>query len=246
MKRIIFALVIAFLSLSARSADLQKVIQDTQRMAQEPSRVTLVWWIPTEFWDVVLQNNPKVTDETRAQFTKAMSAYLVFVVVCADVGPVGGMSPKDRAAIDANTKLSVGGNVIAPLTRDAMSADALNFVTMMKPMMANMLGQFGQGVEFLVYPNPPKGAEKISAVRPGSFSYTAFGHRYDWRLPIGSLLPPRIDEKTKQIFPGDYLFNPYTGEKLSETPVQPGGPANGSQPIRSETNSTSSAAGSRR
>jgi hypothetical protein len=238
MKQIIFVLVIAFLSLSARSADLQKVIQDTQRMAQEPSRVTLVWWIPTEFWDLALKNNPQATVEARAQFTKAMSDYLVFAVVSADMGPLGGMSPKDRAAIEANTTLLVGGNVIAPLTKDTMSADALNFVTIMKPLMANMLGQVGQGMEFLVYPNPPKGAEKISAVKPGSFSYTAFGHRYDWSLPIGSLLPPKIDEKTKQIFPGDYLFNPYTGEKLSKTPVQPGGPASGSQPIRSETNTT--------
>lgn len=223
MKRILFSLAIAFLSLSARSADIQKVIQDTQRIAQEPSRLTLVWWIPTEFWNVVRQNYPKVTDEAHAQLTKAMDDYLVFVVVCADVGPLGGMLPKDRAAIEANTTLSVGGKVIAPLTKDTMSADVLNFVTIMKPMMANMLGQFGQGMEFLVYPNSPKGGEKISAVKPGSFSYTAFGHRYDWKLPIGSLLPPKMNEKTKQVFPGDYLFDPYTGEKLSAAPVQPAG-----------------------
>ncbi len=39
------------------------------------------------------------------------------------------------------------------------------------------------------------------------------------------------------------VLDPWTGERQA---VQPGGAANGSQPIRSETNSTSPAAGSRR
>ena len=220
MKRTFLTLVIVFLSLTVRGADIQKLVHDTQRMTQDPSSYTLVWWIPAEFWDLVLQSNPKVTAEARMRLVNIMNDYLLFVVVSSDLGPLGGMSPKDRAAIEANTTLSVGGEDVAPLTKETMSADALNFVTMMKPVMANMLGQFGQSMEFLVYPNPPKGAEKISAVKSGGFSYTAFGHRYDWKLPIGSLLPPKIDEKTKQSFPGDYLFNPYTGEKLTDTSVQ--------------------------
>ena len=35
-------------------------------------------------------------------------------------------------------------------------------------------------------------------------------------VPLGSLLPPRQDAATGESFPGDYLFNPYTGGALQD------------------------------
>src|SRR3546814_1038795 len=160
MKRIVLAAMVFFFSLSARGCDIQKLDQDTQRLAQSPEKITLVWWIPSEFWDVALRDNPKLTDEGRVQFVKAIDDYLVVVVVSADIGPMGGFASKDRAAVEAGTELVVDGATIAPLAADKMSPDALNFVTMMKPVMGNMLGQLGKGMEFLIYPNPPHGDTK--------------------------------------------------------------------------------------
>jgi hypothetical protein len=237
------AIVLSCLSPGARGADVQALIQDTQRMAREPSRLTLVWWIPTEFWDATLRVSPNVTEETRTRISGTMDDYLVFLVISADVGPLGGITPRDRAAIDANTALLVDGKAIAPVEKRKLSADAQNFVAMMQPALANMLGQIGQGIEVILYPNPAKGARKISASGPGALAYTAFGNRFDWRLPLGSLLPPKFDEKTRQSFPGDYIYNPYTGEKLSETSADPGGVANGSQASPAETKSPTSGAG---
>jgi hypothetical protein len=215
MKLSMLALFVAALSLGAKGAELQKLISDTQRAAEEPSRLTLVWWIPTEFWEITTRNNPAVTDEARAMFRKVMDEYLLFIITVADVGPMGGMSHKDRAAIEANTELLIAGKAVGLVEKDKMSADALNFISMMKPMMANMLGQFGQSMEFFVYPNPMKSPQRVSAVNPGNFYITSFGNQFEWRLPLGSLLPPKVDLKTNQVFPGDYLYNPYTGDKLT-------------------------------
>ena len=33
-----------------------------------------------------------------------------------------------------------------------------------------------------------------------------------------SLLPPKFDQDTGEKFPGNYLFNPYTGRKLATQP----------------------------
>jgi hypothetical protein len=38
--------------------------------------------------------------------------------------------------------------------------------------------------------------------------------KFTWRLPLPRLLPAKVDPRTGQEFPGDYLFNPYTGESL--------------------------------
>jgi hypothetical protein len=41
-----------------------------------------------------------------------------------------------------------------------------------------------------------------------------------YRLPIGSILPPALDPKTGESFPGSYHFNPYTGGKLVPRPTE--------------------------
>jgi hypothetical protein len=215
MKKMLMAALLCLACVGAQGADLQRLVQDTQRSAQEPGSVLLVWWIPTEYWAAVMQGNPGATPELIKQFEDALDSYLVVAVAAVDVGPMGGMTPRGRPKIEANTQLLIEGKPIAPLDEKDIGADARNFVAMMKPMMSNMLGQFGQGIEFLLYPNPPgKGLPKISAVDEGRFSYSAFGHAFDWRLPIGSLLDPKIDPATGEKFPGDYKFNPYTGSKL--------------------------------
>jgi hypothetical protein len=215
MKKILMAALLCMACVGAQGADLQRLLLDTQRTVQEPGGFLMAWWIPTEYWAAVMQGNPSVTPEAIKRFEDALNSYMVVAVAAVDVGPMGGMTPRGRPTIEANTQLLVDGKPVAPLADKDIGADAQNFVAMMKPMMSNMLGQVGQGIEFLLYPNPPgEGMPKISAVGEGRFSYSAFGHDFDWRLPVGSLLAPRIDPATGEKFPGDYKFNPYTGGKL--------------------------------
>ena len=50
--------------------------------------------------------------------------------------------------------------------------------------------------------------------KKGSFNYKVGAETYHWRLPLGSLLEPKKDDSTGDEFPGDFLYNPYTGKKL--------------------------------
>lgn len=199
----------------AHGADISKLITETQRMSQGAKNLTLVWWIPTEFWDASLAQNPAVTEEQRKEFTAVLDRYVVIAVASVDIGAFGGMTPKSRDAVLENTELKIGGSVRAVLDDSEVSPDASNFVRMMKPMMANMLGQFGQGIEFMLYSNVGDDGERlIRATAQGRMNCTAFGNAFEWTLPLGSLLPPKLDPKTGQEFPGDFMFNPYTGTKL--------------------------------
>ncbi|MDE2136021.1 MAG: hypothetical protein KGJ68_01180, partial [Gammaproteobacteria bacterium] len=69
-----------------------------------------------------------------------------------------------------------------------------------------------------------KGADKaghhtVEATREGQFVVHIGTVTMQYRLPLGSLLPPAIDAKTGESFPGNYHFNPFTGEKLSPAPA---------------------------
>jgi hypothetical protein len=212
-KTIVILMLVAFTPF-AKAVDVQKLVKETQQISQTANRLTFVWWVPTEFWRQSLQSNPQITEERASRLTALLDEYSVFVVVVTDIGPMAGMSPVDRASIAANTEFRIDNRIIPLLDNNDISADAQNFVGMMKPVFSNMLGQFGKGMEFYIYPNHKNGKKLLDPVENGQFSYTVFGKRFDWRLPLGSCLPPRIDPKTGEEFPGNYIFNPYTGDKL--------------------------------
>lgn len=197
-----------------QATDLQKLVQDSQRLSQRSDRMTLVWWIPSEFWRLALQNNQSLTKEQISHIVGVFDDYSIFAVVAVDLGPLGGMTPKDPADLSAHMDFLIGSKSIQPLKEEAINADTKNFIAMLKPVIANMLGQFGKNMEFLVYPNKEKGGMMIDPRKKGQFTYIVYDEKFEWRTPLGSFLPPRIDPATNESFPGDYNFNPYTGAKL--------------------------------
>ncbi len=219
---LLFTLLIFLAGPVARPAELTDLITETQKLVHAPGRLILVWWIPTEYWSLALKNDPRITDAQRTDINTMLSKYTVFVVVAADIGPMAAMQVKPRAEIVANTEFQVGGKVVPLLPPEEVSKSATNLISVMKPLMASMLGTLGQGMEFLLYANEKNGTPLIEATKTGEFTYTAFGNKLTWRLPLGSLMPPKMDPTTKEEFPGNYLFNPFTGGKLvlKDTPAQ--------------------------
>ncbi|MGJ8655325.1 MAG: hypothetical protein ACSHX6_02655 [Akkermansiaceae bacterium] len=221
MKNKILLILFSLLALSStQAADMQKLVQDTQRMTQEGSKMNLIWWIPSQFWEVALSEDPNLTDNQKKEFVALLDDYSAFVVVKMNTAGLAGMTFENRESILKNVTLKVDGKEIAPIPNDELNPQAQGFYAMMKPMMGQMLGQFGKGMEFIIYPNKKDGKYILNPKEEGSFTYTCFEQNHEWRLPLGSLLPPVWDSNTKETFPGNYKFNPFTGSKLTpkETP----------------------------
>ena len=91
---------------------------------------------------------------------------------------------------------------------------------MMQPVMAQMLGQFGQGMQFYCFPGrddqnqPPTRSQKARILH----GHASSNKDYQWRLPLGSLLPNKFDPQSHEEFPGNYIYNPFTGAKLIDVP----------------------------
>jgi hypothetical protein len=200
------------------AANIQELIRDTQRMTQEKGQMTMVWWLPQAFWETSLDANTSLSPEGRAQTLKALEDYTMFVLVHAKTGIGGITDPSSREDMLLNSTLEVGGETIKPLDGDSISPVASTIVDSLKPVLTHMLGQFGQILQIIVYPSKKDGKVMLDPRAAGSFTYTFFDQTYRWRLPLGSLMPPKFDPKTKERFPGNYDFNPYTGAKLTAAP----------------------------
>ncbi|HEY2782947.1 MAG TPA: hypothetical protein VGI90_19350 [Steroidobacteraceae bacterium] len=199
----------------ARPTNIQELVQDTQRMSQGASHMTMVWWIPQEFWEASLDANPRVTPAQRDEVLAALEDLQIVALLRGKVG-IGGFT--DASTLDdmvAHARFELNGKVIEPLEDAKIGVGAQAVLSTLKPLIGGMLGQFGKGMQFVAYPSKQGSQRLIDPKKPGSFDYTFFDESFHWRLPLASLLPKKIDPKTKEEFPGNFDFNPYTGGKLS-------------------------------
>lgn len=218
MKKFIHLFIIfVLLSSSAiRAFDLQSFMADTQRIKQGSGNITLVWWIPSAFWEETLRQNKDISERQRQQFIAVLEPYLLFVLLRADVSPFGSLKGRARSELLDAFDPKFDGKTISTIEDRALPPDVKNLLAMFKPIIAGMLGQMGEGLEFIVLSNSSKdGRKTIDPMKPGTIDTKFFDAQFRWRLPLGSLLPPMIDSKTNETFPGNYQFNPFTGDKLT-------------------------------
>ncbi len=203
------------LAAGARPTNMQELVHETQRMSEEASYMTMVWWIPQEFWEASLADNPRVTPSQRADLLSALEDLQIVALLRGKLG-IGGIT--DVLPLDdliAHARFEFNGKALEPLEAEKISVGAQTVLATLKPLVGGMLGQFGKGIQFVVYPSKLDNHRLIDPKKPGSFDYTLFDQSFHWRLPLASLLPKKFDPKTKEEFPGNFDFNPYTGGKLS-------------------------------
>jgi hypothetical protein len=209
------ALCVFFLgSSAARATDMQQLVQETQQMSHESEHLALVWWIPQEFWETSLNANPNVTPAARKQMLSALEDFQIVALFRARAGANGLTEVPPKEDMLANARFDLNGKTIEPLDPAKISAGAQALVATIKPLLGGMLGQLGQGMQLVVYPSKLDGKRLIDPNKPGGFQYTFYDQRFHWRLPLASLLPKKMDPTTKEEFPGNFDFNPYTGGKL--------------------------------
>ncbi len=228
MKRPLIALFLILASGAGLLADsnIQKIVQETQRFRQSKNEIDMVWWIPKEYWEVSLRDDARITPEAQKEFIAVIDRYLVLAVLEGKIGIGASLTGTPKEELQQKTSVLVQGQKLQPLAEAELSADARNFFQMMRPILAQVLGQFGQGMQFIVFEGrDAKGERYADPAREGFFTVNIGEKEFRWRLPLGCFLPPRFDAKTGEEFPGNYLYSPFTGAKLVTT--GPGDPGKG-------------------
>ncbi len=199
----------------AGAADMREFIHETQQSATVSQELTLAWWIPQEFWDLSLAENPNVPAQTAADIRAVFHDYQVFALIRASVGIQGLTGAPTRADLLANSRFQIGDKEIHPIDPDQVPTGVQTMLGAMRPMLNSLLGQMGQNMELVVYPAVVDGKRLNDPLKSGAFQYTVYDQTFHWRMPLASLLPKKVDPRSKEEFPGNFQFNPYTGDRLS-------------------------------
>ena len=216
MVRMLLSTLFWLLATTACAAvDLQKLTQETQKISRKDGYLTLVWWMPQATWDAMLTDNAMLSAEGRTKMLELLDHYMLFLILRAQVGGTGAMESRPKAEMVSNARLEIDGKSVEAIPPENLPPAAQAMFVGIKPVLASILGKFGQGVEVMIYPSTQDAKRLIDPLKPGSFRYVLYDQAFTWRLPLASLLPVKVDAKTGTEFPGDYQFNPYTGDPLT-------------------------------
>jgi hypothetical protein len=197
----------------AQAANVEEVVRETQRITVEDNQVSMVWWLPLEFWSESVRANPAITAEARSEIITEMSDYTVIALLRARAGEKGLEQVQPKEELLKNTRVEFDGKLLAPLAADKVSPTATLVLAQLKPVLAQAAGPIGESLEFLVYPAKLDG-KAVDAGVAGKLAVTFYGKPQQWRLPLGSVLPAKTDTATGEVFPGNFEFNPFTGKKI--------------------------------
>ncbi|GAB3089451.1 hypothetical protein [Lysobacter terrae] len=196
---------------------VNELTQDLQRTSQSAESLDLIWWIPVEFWDVVLANEKGMDEKTRREFSDLFRSYTVVAAVKGTIGSFGVSTFESEADLRAKLRVrDASGKQYPPIAADKMDRRLTMLIQIMRPMFKNLLGEMGDNLQFYAFPGKGSDGKRLAdPIGSGTFSVNLGDESYSYRLPLGSLLVPSRDAKTGEVFPGSYRFNPYTGSELT-------------------------------
>lgn len=207
--------------------DYGSVVKDLEVVDKSADRLTLVFWMPIEFWRVALESSGKVTEKGTQEILKTIEPYTVIAVVDGELGFAGALNYPSSDALRASVTIQdADKNLYHPLALDDVAPGMKNLIQVMRPVLTNSMGAMGAHMEFLVFPGKTKDGRRFAEVeQDGLLDVHVGAKNFHYRLPLGSFLPPALDEKTSESFPGNYQFNPFTGNRLSHPEIPKPTPA---------------------
>lgn len=210
------------LSHAQSKIDLQSLIHETQRMSQSTDELTLVWWVPEQFWRASIgKSATQLTQAQIEEFLKVIRPYTMVIAVCGTTGPFAGMTYKPASEIRSSIKLKdADGKTYSPLGDDVVDQDTKNFLEMLKPLFKSMIGPLGENMNFVLFPSrSPDGPSIADPAKKGSFSVLLANEEFKWRLPLDSILPAKQCPTCKEECRGSWSFCPWCGTKLASDPA---------------------------
>jgi hypothetical protein len=194
------------------------LLKETQRSSSAQGKLSLVWWLPEEFWTLSWQKSADMTQERQDAFLKAVRPYLLIAVAEGKLGAIGGAEFLDKDALQASLKvIDSAGKTYAPLPDDQISGDVKNLSALLKSMFGNILGVMGQGLHLFCFPaTSAAGIPLADGTKEGEFTVAIGEQSFKWRLPLSTLIPQKVCPVDGEKMSGAWKYCPFHGKPLKE------------------------------
>jgi len=198
-----------------KPVELSELTDEIQRSGGNPDSISLSLWLPIEFWESVIGQNPDIDQAAANELLGKLEQYDMFAVLKGSVGANGTPTYLNEETIFKKTYLILpGGNKHKPIEESKLSAEVVEIISVMKPILSNMLGNLGESMTFLIFESHQNNKRLADPYQDGSLKMIVSGEKFEWRLPLNSLLEEKHCPIDKETLKGSWKFCPHHGAKL--------------------------------
>ena len=201
--------------------NVDDLIAECQQSIRAKQHAGFVWWIPVEFWETSARSQGASAAQATEQF-KPLREYVMVAVAVGRMSGMGAFTWTPAADLRANVVVrSANGTEFRPLDQDKINPDAQLLATVLRPVLANVIGAVGQNTEFLFFPARNKEGQLLASPRDkGGFTVVLKGlvgpeeSVYEWKTPLTALSPPRYCPTGKERVQANWKYCPWHGTAL--------------------------------
>lgn len=207
-----------------KNVRIDTLIDETQ-ISDSNEGLTLIWWIPQEFWGVALHQDPSLPEANREEILKTLDPYFMLAVIQGELSSLGGARFYDEATVKQNLMVSFEdnkGKIETFSSLEEIPSDIAILQGTIRPMLSQMMGNMGQNFHFFTFKNADsQGKNRISAYENGIIKVQLAGigkvsnSEFKIELPLNSLFIPRLCPNGKEAHVS-WKFCPWDGTELSE------------------------------
>ncbi|WP_299105898.1 hypothetical protein [uncultured Tenacibaculum sp.] len=192
--------------------NMDKLLEETQISSNSDANMELVWWIPTEYWQVAFSQDKSISKAEREMIINMIKEYVFVVFIKGEIGVFGGITYEDKELVRKNSNVFYNGNMLKKIKEKNLPTDLQNMLNLMKPVMKNIIGPLGENMQFVVFKNDKKNA--IDSYKEGTVSFELFNFKPEVELPLGSLLVEKKCEEGNKLYNGKWAYCPFHGKEL--------------------------------
>jgi hypothetical protein len=174
-------------------------------------------WFPVDFWRIV-GNQMKISTEFVQNLTNNMDDYLLFAVVDYTISKNGGgITFKSDYEIRNTIKfIDSAKTIYLPLKESEFSEETNRMIETLKPIMKNLLGQFGEGMQLFLFKTKKdkKGGNSILIQKENNLNLQWNNVSLKWKLPFASVLALKYCPIDIEEMKGNWNYCPTHGKKL--------------------------------
>jgi hypothetical protein len=198
--------------------EIGKVMSEIYRLSEQDEKATAVMWFPLELWEAEFQSKTDLTPRQRQALAKMFEQYLVVGVCRFEVGPLDAYKYDAEKEIRDDLLLIDGtGTSYRPLDPDKISSDFQNFLAHVKPILAINMGKMGKNFNLYVFPGKSNRGQLFGrASQEGRFAIQVADSKFNWRLPLASMVPEKSCAKCGKKLSGAFNFCPYDATMLAQ------------------------------
>ena len=198
-------------AVSVNSSDL---VAECMKNAGELPAKQMAIWFPYNFWQLIWEK-ANINPDLIREISNEMSNYLMFAVVDYTVSGTN-ISFKSEEVIRKSILLIDSSKVMyRPLEEKDITPNAARLMGAIQPMMAQLLGQFGEGMRiFLFDAKKINGKPAIDIATPNRFSLRWDQTTLKWNMPFASILPAKHCPADGEEMKGNWTYCPFHGLKL--------------------------------